>query len=83
MALSISNPEAERLATDLAELTGESRADAVTHALEERLARIKHAKKKDGMAARILEISERSGSLPVLDQRTPEEMLYDDRGLPK
>lgn len=39
MALSIKTDEADRLARDLAKLTGESLTEAVTAALRERLAR--------------------------------------------
>ncbi|MDQ4043975.1 MAG: type II toxin-antitoxin system VapB family antitoxin, partial [Chloroflexota bacterium] len=39
MALSIKNPEAERLARELARTTGESLTQAVTAALRERLVR--------------------------------------------
>ena len=40
MALNIKNPEVERLATELATLTGESKTEAVRRALEERKARV-------------------------------------------
>lgn len=42
MALSIKTDEADRLARDLARLTGESMTEAVTVALRERLAREQH-----------------------------------------
>lgn len=41
MALSIKHPEADRLARELAELTGEGITEAVLNALRERLARVK------------------------------------------
>jgi antitoxin VapB len=41
MALNIRNIEAERLATELARRTGETKTDAVIRALEDRLTRIK------------------------------------------
>ena len=40
MALNIKNPEVERLVTELATLTGESKTEAVRRALEERKARV-------------------------------------------
>jgi antitoxin VapB len=40
MALTIKNPEAERLAHEVAELTGETEAEAVRKALEERRLRL-------------------------------------------
>jgi len=41
MALNIKNPEVERLAGEVAMLTGESKTQAIRHALEERKARLK------------------------------------------
>lgn len=41
MALNIRNAEAERLAEALAKLTGETKTEAVTHALRDRLARLR------------------------------------------
>jgi antitoxin VapB len=38
MALNIKNPEAERLASELAKITGESKTEAVRKALEQRKA---------------------------------------------
>lgn len=42
MTLNIKNPEAHRLAQELASLTGESMATAVTEAVRERLARVRN-----------------------------------------
>lgn len=44
MALSIKTDTADRLARELARLTGESMTEAVTKALAERLARVKTAR---------------------------------------
>ncbi|MDH3769661.1 MAG: type II toxin-antitoxin system VapB family antitoxin, partial [Nitrospirota bacterium] len=41
MALNIRNPETEQLAASLAKETGESKTEAVTKALKDRLARVK------------------------------------------
>ena len=41
MALNIKNPEVERLAADVARLTGESKTEAIRRALEERKRRLK------------------------------------------
>ncbi len=40
MALNIKNPEVERLAADVAALTGESKTEAIRKALEERKSRL-------------------------------------------
>jgi antitoxin VapB len=42
MALNIKNAEVERLAAELARLTGESKTEAIRRALHERRARLRH-----------------------------------------
>jgi len=84
MALSIKHPEADRLARQLAARTGESLTDAVLNALRERLTR--ERSKSD--AAQILDelraIRERMACYPVLDDRSPDEILgYDEHGIPR
>jgi len=82
MALNIRNEETEKLASDLAALAGETKTEAVTKALRERLALMKRRRAKRRLAERLDEIAKHCASLPVLDARTPEEMLYDEHGLP-
>jgi len=83
MALSIKNPETERLARELAELTGETITEAVTIALREQLRRCPPATRKRSLAEIVREIQERVAAVPVLDHRTPDEILgYDEFGLP-
>jgi antitoxin VapB len=85
MALSIRDPETDRLARELARLTGESMTGAIRAALEERLAREKRRREADIERRRnaINAIVERFASLPVLDDRPDEEILgYDENGLP-
>lgn len=41
MALNIKNPDVERLAAEVAELTGESKTEAIRRALEDRRRRLK------------------------------------------
>jgi antitoxin VapB len=84
MALSIKHPEADRLARLLAERTGESLTDAVLTALRERLDR----EQARSDAAQILEelraIRARMARYPVLDDRSPDEILgYDEHGIPR
>lgn len=81
--LNIKNPEARRLAEDLAELTGKSLTAAVTEALRERLKRERQSRSRTGMAERLMAIGRRAASLPMLDPRLPDELLYDEDGLPK
>jgi antitoxin VapB len=83
VALTIRNKEAERLAAELSALTGESRTKAVAEALKDRLARLKKQQAKKEMADRLDEIAKHCASLPVLDDRNPEDMLYDEIGMPR
>ena len=84
MALNIRNPEAEKLATELARQTGESKTEAVTKALRDRLVRVRRERTKRNLADELEEIAEHCASLPVLDSRRAEEILgYDEVGLPR
>jgi antitoxin VapB len=83
MALNIRNHETEKLASDLAALTGETKTEAVTKALKDRLEQIKRRRSKRRLADRLDEIAKHCASLPVLDRRRPEDMLYDEHGLPR
>jgi antitoxin VapB len=84
MALNIRNAHAEKLAADLAAITGESKTQAVAEALKERLERVtRQQRHADTIASRLNEIAAHCAALPVLDARTLEEMLYDEQGLPR
>jgi antitoxin VapB len=83
MSLNVKNPEAHRLARELAELTGESMSAAVTIAVRERRDRVL-ADRSGSAAERMLEIGrDCAGRLPehvrTLDHG---ELLYDNSGLP-
>ena len=85
MALNIRNTETEKLASELAALTGETKTRAVTIALKERIdnERRKRSISKGVLFEELMEISKHSGSLPVLDKRDEDDILgYDDRGIP-
>ena len=83
MAFSIKNPEADQLARELAAATGVSLTKAVTNALREQLERVTACKSGRSLAEELDEIAERCAALPVLDSRTPDEILgYDEHGLP-
>ena len=80
MALQIDNPEVDRLAAELADLTGEPIDQAVVEALREQLEKQKKIARE---LAAIHEIQRRFASLPVLDDRTDDEIIgYDENGLP-
>ncbi len=88
MALYIQNPEAERLARELAALTGETITETVVKALRERLRR-ENARTGIGLSRRalkdeIMAISRRASRLPRRRDQTPEHIIgYDERGLPR
>ncbi len=84
MAINIRNPETERLAEALAKLTGETKTEAVTIALRDRLARIRRERSQRRLADELDKIAQHCASLPVLDARSPDEILaYDENGLPQ
>jgi len=83
MALNIRNAEAEQLAAELAKRTGETKTEAVTKALRDRLARVRRERSGRRLADELEEIAKHCASLPVLDNRTADEILgYGEDGLP-
>jgi antitoxin VapB len=83
MSLNIKNEGTHRRAKQLARATGETMTEAVDRAIAERLERLRKKRNKAALVKRLLEIGEHCSRLPVLDSRTPEEVLYDEHGLPK
>ncbi len=84
MALNIRNPETEELADTLAKLTGETKTQAVTKALRDRLERVRRRLSGRRLADELDEIALHTASLPVLDDRDADEILgYDESGLPR
>jgi antitoxin VapB len=84
MALSVKDPEADRLARELAARTGETLTQAVVVALRERLARLRGRSRRRRLRDELREIAQRCAQLPMLDDRSDEEILgYDGRGLPR
>ncbi|MBI2683973.1 MAG: type II toxin-antitoxin system VapB family antitoxin [Actinobacteria bacterium] len=82
MALNVKNPEADHLARALARATGETITDAVIISLRERLARETRRQSREMRMTKLGAIMRRGRDLPVLDERTGDEILFDDRGLP-
>lgn len=84
MALSFKDPEADRLAREVADRTGETLTMAVVVALRERLARLGPRTKRRRLRDELREIGERCAKLPTIDERPVDEILgYDDHGLPR
>lgn len=82
MALSIRHPEADRLARELAACTGETLTEAVIEALRQRLKRERGRSTTRRLSDELRAIRKRCAALPLLDDRSPDEILgYDDNGL--
>jgi antitoxin VapB len=87
MGLNIKNVETCRLVKELADETGESMTAAVTEAVRERLDRVRAERgiDHDARVQRILDIA------AAMRERAPagyfdqdfDELLYDEKGLPK
>lgn len=83
MTLHIRDAEAEQLARELARRTGTTLTGVVVNALRELRAREERkAKDIDALVEEGMAIGRHCASLPVLDSRTLEELLYDEHGLP-
>ena len=81
MSLTIRNPEAEELAETLARLTGETKTEAVTKALRDRLVRLRRSRSRKPLADELDRIALHCSRLPVRDPRTPEAILgYNEHG---
>lgn len=87
MGLNIKNPETERLVQELAELTGETLTAAVTHAVRERIERVKREKRPKGaLAAELMQIGRECAEALAKSPRKMMDVedLYDEEtGLPK
>jgi antitoxin VapB len=84
MPLSIQNSKAEKLAREVAAQSGETITQAIIHALEERLERMRGRRSATDMAGEILKIARRCSQLPDKDLRPIEEILdYDEIGAPR
>jgi antitoxin VapB len=83
-ALNVKNPEAHRLARELATLTGETLTEAVRVALGERLVR-ERASREGDLADRLLSIGrDCAGRLRAAAAAgDPSALLHDDAGLPR
>jgi antitoxin VapB len=83
MALSIKDPEADRLARELSALTGETLTNAVKASLAERLEREKRRRgKKKSLAEQLDELAKECAALPDYDTRSPDEIIgYDENGM--
>jgi antitoxin VapB len=83
LALSLEDGERDRLAREVAALTGETLTDAIRKALAKRLARERLRRGIGGrLADRLLEIGRHCAALPDYDTRCPDEIIgYDEIGM--
>jgi antitoxin VapB len=84
MALNIKSAETDRLARELAALTGESITEAVRRALEMRLEQERRERdvlRRERLKALLDDVRARVSKLPVLDPRSDDEILgYNEIG---
>jgi antitoxin VapB len=77
------DPETEKLAREISEETGESLTVAITNALRERLQRLRGRRHSKNVAQEVENILQRVDVLPILDERSEDEILgYDSQRLP-
>ena len=87
MSMNIKNPEAHRLAREVAALTGESVTGAVTESLRERLERLR-AEQREGTATTLLALgrdtaNRLSPEFRTADAEAIDDLLYGVDGLPR
>ncbi len=83
MSLNIKDPEAHKIAQELATETGETMTSAVIQAIRERLEAVRRRRKSDSIRAALLAIGTRGTVLykgPYIDHA---DLLSDEKGLPK
>ena len=85
VSLNIKNEETCRLASELAQLTGETMTGAITVALRERLEREKRERDAETLVQDLLAIGRRCAATLRDGPSAIEhgDFLYDERGLPK
>jgi antitoxin VapB len=83
MPLNVKNDEAHDLARELSDLTDTTITEAVTLALRETLARERRRRRaeRSRRVQDLLQIAAECAELPVVDDRSPDQILdYDDHG---
>ena len=84
MALSLKDPEVDRLARELAERTGETLTEAIRVALRDRLVRLRGQRRRRPLSEELREIGRRCAAMPTLDERPAEDIIgHHDRGRPR
>jgi antitoxin VapB len=83
MSLNIKDPQTDAVVRELAMATGETITEAIAVSAQERLDRLRAHRRQRRLADELDAIALRCAALPVLDERSEDEILgYDERGLP-
>jgi antitoxin VapB len=82
MSLNIKDPEAHRLAQQIARATGETMTRIVTEALRERLSRLERRNTRASVEE-LLAIAKRAAAHVKHPHVDHAELLYDEHGLPR
>lgn len=83
MGISIKHDEYERLIRQLATERGMSLTEAVGMAVRHELHRVSESAPKESYTDRVHRLHALIVTLPVLDDRTPDEIIgYDENGVP-
>lgn len=83
MGLNIKDPETHKLAQELARETGQSMSKAVKEAIREHLNHIRHRNGPRSRKEELLAIARRFRGRVKGPVVALEELLYDEKGLPK
>lgn len=84
MPISIRNTKTEALAREVAARAGETMTEAISRALEERLARMRTPREKAATARSLLAIARRINRRRTRSRRSADAILgYDRDGLPR
>ena len=82
MSLTLDRPETDRMARELAQLTGETVEEVVAGALRARLEHERRQRDREELLARVRHIVRASGPAADPGMGDPAAFLYDDRGMP-
>ena len=85
MALSIKDDETDRLARQLAAITGQSITEVIRDSLRQRLATLDQDKEREAYMARLLALGQEVAAEmnPPFHSSDHGDLLYDSTGLPK
>ena len=82
MSLNIKNDEADRLVSEVALLTGETKTQAVIESLRQRLTRVQQVKEQKQLKEDLLAIGEKCAAYQG-DREDHGDLLYNRNGFPE